>query len=246
MRRWAFIFTSALSIVACVSVPMNLGFEDSIRPVEQKSDGDIAVHFALLNAKTAYDEERYADSFEDYQLIALKHDDNMQARIGWGNSAIALGLFDKAHEIFSSTSGLKSANQAQKNDRLAGLVISEVATGRAEDEEVRLNAALEYNIEDTRLWHALGQYHDRQENWRTARKTYLKALWADSKAGPSVANNFGMSLLKEGRYDTALEKFEDAIAMRDDRELYDNNRRLTLALMQDCLLYTSPSPRDRG
>jgi len=233
MRRWAFILTSGLSIAACASVPMNMDFSESIRPVHQQSGSDVTTHFALLNANEAYQQERYEESFEAYQLIALKDPENVHARIGWGNSAIALGLFEKAHEIFSHEEGLDTAHDDQKYDHLAGLAIAEVATGRADDEEVRLNAALEYNIEDTRLWHALGQYHDRQGHWRTARKTYLKALWADPKAGPSVANNFGMSLLKEGRYDIALGKFEDAMSMRDDRELYDNNRRLTLALMQD-------------
>ena len=160
MRKLAAIFTSGFLVAACASVPMNLAFEDSIRPVEQKIDGDVAVHFAMMKAQQAYAAKRYEESFEDYQLITLKDPDNIEARIGWGNAAIALNLFDKAYEIFASKSGVKTAKDAQNHHYMAGLILAEVATGRADDDEVRLNAALEYNLDDTRLWHALGQFHD--------------------------------------------------------------------------------------
>ena len=42
-----------------------------------------------------------------------------------------------------------------------------------------------------------------------------------------------MSLLKQGLYELALKKFEQALLVKPDKTLYDNNRRLTLALMSE-------------
>ena len=241
MRHFIHIFTAGLFVAACANLPQKIegaaqktaDFVSSVRPVEQKIDSDIETVLAMQRAMADYQARRYEDSFDGFQIIALKEPDNLTARIGLGNAALALNFTEKAYEIFSNRTALDAASREEKYEILAGLVLAEVATGRADDAEVSLNAGLEYNLGDTRLWNALGRYHDDQKSWRNARRTYLKALHADSRARPTVTNNLGMSFLQEGRYDLALEKFEQASALKKDRELYDNNRRLTLALMME-------------
>jgi len=248
MRRLLLILISGLWLSACATSPAiieTIDVTESIRPVQQETDTSLETSLALQNAQLDYKAERYDKSFDTFQLVALKEPENIEAHIGWGNSAIALNLFEKAHEIFSNETGLDNATPSQKSAYLAGLVLSEVGTGRAEDEEVRLNAALEYNLHDTRLWNALGRYHDTHGQWIQAQRTYLKALNTGEHAQPSVVNNQGMSLLKQGLFDAALEKFVLAIEIKPARQLYDNNRRMTLALMADFDAATENAPPDR-
>jgi len=247
MRRALIVFCAGLSLTACASTGIKPApLAASIRPVEQESGNHLDTALTLIKAQEDFSAERYDESYNGFQIVALKHPDNLTARIGWGNAAIALNLFEKAYEIFSNKSGVETANTQQKHAHLAGLVLAEVATGRAEDEEVRLNEALEYNLHDVRLWNALGRFHDKKEEWVPAQRTYLKALYVDPKARPSVINNLGMSFLKQGQYNMALEKFEQAVTLMPKRGLYDNNRRLTLALMNDYTAATDSLAEDRA
>jgi len=102
------------------------------------------------------------------------------------------------------------------------------------------------NLHDIRLWNALGRFHDKQENWVPAQRTYLKALNTGAKGQSSVVNNLGMSFLKQGQYYMALEKFKHAIDLKPSRTLYDNNRRLTLALMNDYNAATDEIPAEQA
>ena len=228
------IFASLLWLGGCASTATNeINFKDEIRPIVHEEDTSLDIALELQKAQADYEAEHYDKSYDTYQLVALKNPKNLAARIGWGDASIALNLFEKAYEIFSANFEFSNEDETLKHKHLAGLVLSEVATGRVDDEEVRLNEALEYNLNDPRLWNALGLYHDKEENWVQAQRTYLKAMTTEEKYHSSVINNLGMSYLKQGLYDQALEKFEQAISVKSDRTLYDNNRRLTLALMGD-------------
>ncbi len=246
MRRQIALICAALSLTACASTAIKPTDFEAIRPIEPQTGSALDISLALLKAQEDYENERYNESYDGFQLAALKSPDNLAARIGWGNAAIALNLFEKAYEIFSNKFGLDTAREEEKYAHLAGLVLAEVATGRVEDEEVRLNEALEYNLHDIRLWNALGQFHDKQKNWVPAQRTYLKALYIDPKAKPSVINNLGMSFLKQGQYNMALEKFQQAATLKPKRGLYDNNRRLTLVLMRDYDAAIDNLPQDKA
>lgn len=247
MRRAFIIGCAALSLTACASTNVTPDdFAASIRPVEQQTGSHLDSALALVKAQNDFNAERYDESFNGFQIVALKEPENLTARIGWGNASIALNLFEKAYEIFSNKIGLETAKTPEKHAHLAGLVLAEVATGRAEDEEVRLNEALEYNLHDVRLWNALGRFHDKQEDWVPAQRTYLKALNTGPKGRSSAINNLGMSFLKQGQYNMALEKFEHALNLKPQYGLYDNNRRLTLALMSDYSAATDNLGQERA
>jgi len=247
MRRSFLVFCAGLSLTACASTAIKPEpLAASIRPVEQQSGSHLDTALTIVKAQADFNAERYDESYNGFQIAALKEPENLPARIGWGNAAIALNLFEKAYEIFSNKLGLEAAKTPEKHAHLAGLVLAEVATGRAIDEEVRLNEALEYNLHDVRLWNALGRFHDKQEDWVPAQRTYLKALNAGPKARSSVINNLGMSFLKQGQYNMALEKFEHALDLKPQHNLYDNNRRLTLALMNDYTAATDSLAEERA
>ena len=164
MKIFIPIFASLLWLGGCASTAVkDVNFEDEIRPIVHDEDTSLEVALDLQKAQADYEAEDYDRSYDKYQLIALKDPTNLMARIGWGDSSIALHLFEKAYEIFSTNFDVDGIDEKMKSKHLAGLVLSEVATGRVEDEEVRINEALEYNLDDPRLWNALGQYHENKK-----------------------------------------------------------------------------------
>jgi len=227
MRRGFLVFCAGLSLTACASTAIKPEpLAAPIRPVEQQSGSHLDTALTIVKAQADFNAERYDESYNGFQIAALKEPENLPA--------------------FSNKLGLEAAKTSEKHAHLAGLVLAEVATGRAIDEEVRLNEALEYNLHDVRLWNALGRFHDKEEDWVPAQRTYLKALNADPKARSSVINNLGMSFLKQGQYNMALEKFEHALDLKPQHNLYDNNRRLTLALMNDYTAATDSLAEERA
>lgn len=187
---------------------------------------------ALSAAQTAYDAEQFERAAHLFQQAKLHSPpmgiENLSAKIGFGNSALALGHGDRAFDVFRTLpeTGLPSDRQAEI---LAGLVLSEILSGKAVDAEVRLNDALELTHSDPRLWSALGRFYDGQGRWLAAQDCYLRAL-STGRAQSSVVNNLGMSLLLQGRVDEALEKFDHALSLRPGTALYDNNRRMALVM----------------
>jgi len=104
MRRYMTMICAGLTLTACASTDINPAeFKDSIRTVERASGTNLDSTLTLINAQADFDAERYDESYNGFQLIALKEPKNIEARIGWGNASIALNLFEKAYEVFSNT-----------------------------------------------------------------------------------------------------------------------------------------------
>jgi len=95
----------------------------------------------------------------------------------------------------------------------------------------RLKSALDAAPTDERLWSALGKSYDQNKDWIAAQEAYAQAL-EHGQDWPNAINNMGMSLLMQGRYEKALDKFAQAAQIAPSKALYDNNRRLTLVLMR--------------
>ena len=194
----------------------------------------------LERAQDLYAQGNFKAAIRAYNIVLLRSPKDFEARntvlMGYGDSALALGnnpmyLF-KAEKAYAVLKEESLSDDMQKR-LLSGQVLLEIAQGKSEDAEVRLNEALEANIDDPRLWNALGRYHDQNKDWLIALETYVKALHVANKgAYPTapVINNMGMSLLLQNRTKAALQKFEQAHDLNADIEIYDNNRRLALIL----------------
>ena len=187
-------------------------------------------HSALKDAdfKTAYDALRRAQ---------IERRDDGGIALALGDALLGLGKPGAAAAQYRA-----APNTAES---FAGITLCHAALGTSDDIELDLNAALEINLKDTRLWTALGQYYDRAGRSLEARATYVHALKYGADHGV-IVNNLGMSLLREGRYALALEKFNQANAIAPDNNLFDANRRLTLAVQGDYAGAVSDLQEDRA
>ncbi len=201
-----------------------------IKPVLISSVDTFDVSAMMERAHVAYRQEDYTLSAKYYQQVWIRQPENIKARIGLGNAALALGQGGVAYELFSNID-LQTLSEPQRTQLFSGWVLSEIMTRQTVDTEVRLNAALERTQDDPRLWNALGHELDKQDRWDAAQNSYVNAL-ATGRAHSAIVNNIGMSLLLQDRRQAALEKFEQALIMNPRQTRYDNNRRLTLALME--------------
>jgi Flp pilus assembly protein TadD len=169
------------------------------------------------------------DALNLFHQAWLADTSNLQIIQEYSALALKLGDADAAMHAYKN---IKIDFDAAPPALIANYVLAEIATGKVDDIELSLNLALERNLQDPRLWSALGQFYDKQAEHMRAQDHYIKAL---KMGGPKAAiiNNMGMSLLLQGRREAALKKFEHAIELDQDNQLFDNNRRLVLALQAD-------------
>ena len=166
------------------------------------------------------------------------YDARIEALLGYADSALALSGASELHlknanRAYAKVAEISDLTTPQKNRLLSGQVLLEIAVDESEDAEVLLNEALEVNLDDPRLWNALGHFHDRRSEWVLATETYVKAMSAANDGNfplAPVINNMGMSYLMQGRSRDALKKFEQAHKMNSENYIYDNNRRLALIM----------------
>jgi len=224
------IFAGLLN--ACVStMPAQDNPALEVRPVknlvQNKDDFDMVA--AMKVAKENYVKGHYENSYEQFKQILLRDKSLIDARIGLADNALALGQVKQAYEIFLDL----PRQELTANDRArveAGLVLSEVASNQANDPKGRLESILSKHTTDARIWNALGKWFDQNGEWMQAIDMYVGALKYTDQSAKTI-NNIGISLLKQGRYEESLEKFNQAIQLKADIPIYHSNRRLTLLLL---------------
>ena len=178
----------------------------------------------IQRGHAALDISDFETAYDALLRAQIERRDDGDIALALGNALLGLGKPNAALKQFETAPA--------SAPRFAGISLCNAALDASEDIEVELNAALEINLADTRLWTALGQYYDKAGRSLEARATYVQALKFGADHGV-IVNNLGMSLLRSGQYDLALEKFNQANAIAPDNALFDSNRRLTLALRGD-------------
>lgn len=197
------------------------------RPASRISPNLFSIKDPLVEAVEAHLNGNKELAYEKFYAAWLASPESEAVVIGLVKVALETGHAEQAYAAVSNLKGdLGNVNPAL----LAAEVLSEIAVGKSPDAELRLNQALENAPNDPRLWNALGRFYDAEGLWLQAQDCYVRSFeLGGSKAG--LNNNLGMSLLMQGQMSAALSKFEQAIGMGGDVDLYDNNRRLTLAVM---------------
>ena len=177
----------------------------------------------LQKAQSALASKDCRAAHDPLQALVWDSPDDEALRIELADCALSLGKAKQARVHYAKLSGPRA---------LAGERLSAVALGDADDSELTLNKALEQNMDDSRLWNALGHVYDKSGRYLDAQDSYIRALSAGARPDIMV-NNMGMSLLLQGRYSEARDKFMQALDINPDSRTYDVNRRLSLALMGD-------------
>lgn len=198
-----------------------------VRPASRVSEHLFAIEDPLTLAVEARWNGDNALAYQHFYAAWLATPDSADVNIGLIDMALKTGKFEQA---YAAASQLDIDPETAKPKLLAAQVLAEIAVGKSSDPELRLNQALERSPNDPRLWNALGGFHDKQGQPLRAQDCYLQALKTGGTKA-SVVNNLGMSLLMSGDMRSALSKFEQASELEPNKKIYDNNRRLTLALL---------------
>ena len=180
-------------------------------------------------AEVALETRRAAQAKQLYGSILAQAPDDAEALTGLGEAEVLLGEYPagldhsrKAVELAGERADLEA--RGRHNTGVALLF-----TGRPEEAEQELEAAVELDPTSWRAWSALGRARDARDAWEEARAAYEKALALAPNEG-AVLNNFGMSKLSAGDPDGAAALFVRALEASPDLAAAETNLRLALAL----------------
>ena len=227
-------FLSACSTLPNQSIETPADIADAkpvfqVQPASRISEDLFAIEDPLALAVEARWNGDHALAYSYFYKAWLATPQNEDVVIGLVDMALRTGHLEQA---YSAADKIKVDADRAKAKLVTAKVLAEIAVGKSSDPELRLNQALENDPTDPRLWNALGRFHDSTGAPLRAQDAYLQAL-AVGGSDASVINNLGMSLLMQGQREAAFSKFEQAAELQPDTPLYDNNRRLTLALLGD-------------
>ena len=236
MMRFGLICAAGLMLVGCAStgvkdqsVPHSAQDQESVfavRAATRKSPNLFAIEDPLIQAVEARATGDYNQAYKKFYAAWLATPSHEDVILGLADMALKTNHPKIAYKAISK---LHLDPDTANPDLLAAQVLAEIIVGKSPDVELRLNQALERAPDDPRLWNALGHFHNTRANWLQAQEYYIRAHeMGGTKA--SLNNNLGMSLLMQGRTQSAVSKFEQASELNPKNSLYDNNRRLALAL----------------
>ncbi|MCF6274527.1 MAG: tetratricopeptide repeat protein [Robiginitomaculum sp.] len=251
MRNLAAFFigiVTCLMVSGCATTTANTTktTEIDVRPVV-KSTGLVEavaldVGAELSRAKKLQNASDFAASLAIYKdtlsRMVRSHPSRADVEIGLADCALALVWRGKkyaqqARRTYNIISGNVEYSDAIKRRAKSGLLLLDLPSVPQKNGAQKLQAALDINPNDPRLWNALGEIRDKNNDWMGALDVYVNALKAAKRNGTSTAavvNNMGMSLLMQGRNKEAVSKFKQAKKANPDMPVYDNNYRLAQIL----------------
>ena len=194
-------------------------------------DGAAAESVESLRAQAfaALETRRMARARQLFESILVRTPDDAEALMGLGEAEVLLGDFTAGLE-HSGTAAERAGERAELKARaLHNSGIALLLTGRAQEAEEALEAAVENDPTSWRAWNALGRAYDAHRRWAEARGAYERAL-ALAPAEGAVLNNFGLSRLSAGDLEEATALFVRALEASPDLAAAETNLRLALAL----------------
>ncbi len=222
----------SLAISACATqkvaiTPVN------IEPVEHIKSAPFDPEETFLQAQNNFSAGDYEKALGQYAQVYAYDRDQSRALFGQAQSLLAMGAYEKAARLYWEQDW--TALDIALSDKLEiGKILSGIYTNRYENPTKAIHDGMMLSPDDARLWNAKGQYHDRREEWMEALSAYLEAM-KTGKWRAGTINNMGMSLLLQDRLTEAQAKFEQALEIRPDSSVYDNNLRMVHILNGDIL-----------
>lgn len=212
-----------LGVSACAT-PSDTDVMQALAPAPPSAVETAAL---LAVADRALDNGEYRDAYAQYGRVLEADPKNENARIGIAETYLAASQAKEALAIFREV-----GNSTSPKVRLAahqGQGICLLMLGEAQPAYDALARVVAEDPSLWRSWLALGRYHDQQQAWSASAEAYQRSL-ATTTRPHMVHNNWGMSLLAQGRPAEAALHFEQALTARPDFDVARNNLRLALAL----------------
>jgi len=201
-----------LSAAACFA-PVSAGQAGvQVRPVLTKGADAAQMQIWVTDGRQAL---KTKDFERAYDLLMRAHIETPKADYIYndlGNALLGLGHYAQALSHFNAA--------PHTRESFTGAALCRAALGTSDDVEVELNAALEINLSDTRLWLALGRFYDSQDRSLEAQSTYVQALkfGADHAVivnslgrAAQIYNDAGFIAAKAGKTDVARSLYREAL-----------------------------------
>ena len=184
----------------------------------------------LEEARRLLAAKRYEEALEQFRVVLREEPTRVEAQVGQAEAQLGLGSYEEALAGFTRV--LEGSNVPEQSRAAAqqGRGLALFRLGRIQEAIPVLQAVAEADPTRWRAWNALGQAHDRRDQFEDAQAAYRQALWAaPNHAG--LHNNLGFSLLSQGRHEAAVDSFLRAVELDPNLELARANLRLALAAL---------------
>jgi Flp pilus assembly protein TadD len=169
--------------------------------------------------------EQYREAARAFGDVLGKQPDYVGAKLGMAESLLGMGELQQAYATFTALSEMPEVSVPARQ----GQGISLLLLGQQDKAQSILLSVVKESPTAWRAWNALGRSYDMSENWELSVQAYNMALEAKPNT-PIVLNNFGMSLLSQGRYAESEKQFRDALLTQPDFGVARNNLRFAVAM----------------
>ena len=203
----------------CATAEMDAG-QPSLPAVDQQQN-------ALNVAAAAYEAGRLPEAMAEYARVLSVDPQDEVARLGVADCYMGVGAAKQASLAYDALVGSNLPtirSRARQGRGLSLLMLGDLDSGF-----VQLLQVVSDDPSLWRSWNALGWLYDKKRDWAAADDTYRRA--AELSPTPYVVfNNWGMSLLAQGKANAAAANFTRAIELRPDLVVARNNLQLALGL----------------
>jgi Flp pilus assembly protein TadD len=179
----------------------------------------------IEDIQAALSEQRLVDAARMIDQSLIAGDRNPMLLVLSGELNLARGRHDAAREVFKQA----QTHAEVRTQALQGLGVSLSLLGKSEEALRVLKDAVAADGRAWRAWNALGQEHDRRQEWQAARVAYDQAV-ATSGGSAIALNNRGFSSLLQGRGDEAIADLVAALQKRPDLAAARTNLRLAIGM----------------
>lgn len=166
----------------------------------------------LINdAYAAYMAEDFSTAGEKYEEVLAKQPDNRDALLGIGAIATRSGDGLKALKVYSRLLRLNP-----KDELARALLINLQSDAEIIHSESAIKVMIQENPDLPFLYFTLGNIYASQLRWPEAQQAFFDAYRQDS-SNPDYALNLAISLDKIGQFEPALDYYNTALKLSDDR-----------------------------
>lgn len=179
----------------------------------------------LALPEAAYEAGHYDDALRLYRELLVRDPNNNRVKLGIADCELASNNPSDANQLYQEIANDPSIHAYV----LQGQGIALLRLGQNGPAEKALKGAVASDATLWRAWNALGALYDVNHDWNDADEAYAKALALVPRS--AVANNnFGFSLLSQGKVDKAIKSFQTALEIDPSLEPAQMNLRIALAL----------------
>lgn len=186
--------------------------------------GPVEVASAIKVGEHALEQARYADALKEFERVLRQEPENERAKLGLAEAYLGLGAHARARALFEDVQDVPELRLRATQ----GVAMARLAQGEVDEAQAMLTELTAEDASLWRAWNALARSHDLQQAWDKAAEAYRQALSATSKPA-LIHNNWGMSLMAQGRHEEAAERFARALELDPSLDVAQTNLRLALA-----------------